>query len=85
VMLFEAEPDMSSSDNMPDLHREHSHTWGSLVPPNRRPMQDFSEKCLVMCMSMSMCMCVHLCMRVHACEHEHVHACMHMCRHMCLA
>ncbi len=48
MMLFE--PDMSSSDNVPDLHREHSHTWGSLVPPNRWPMQDFSEKCLVTCM-----------------------------------
>jgi hypothetical protein len=68
VMLFEAEPDMSSSDNVPDLHREHSHTWGSLVPPNRRPMQDFSEKCLVTCMY----------------EYEYVHVCAFMYACACM-
>ncbi len=79
MMLFEAEPDMSSLDNVPDLHREHSHTWGSLVPPNRRLMQDFSEKCLVTCMYVYEYEYVCLCMRVHACEHEHVHTCICAC------
>ena len=67
MMLFEAETDMSSSDNMPDLHREHSHTWGSLVPPNRRPMQDFSEKCLVTCMYVYEYEYVHVCAFMYAC------------------
>jgi hypothetical protein len=55
VMFFEEEPDTSSSDDVPDLHQEHSHTWGSLVPPNRRLMQDFCY--------------IHA--QIHTCTHTH--------------
>jgi hypothetical protein len=86
--MFEAEPDTSSSDSVPDLHREHSHTWGSLVPPNRRPMQDFSEKCLYVYVCVCMCVCMYVCMCM--CMHVYVYVCvcvytcMCMCMHECV-
>ena len=92
VMMFEAEPDTSSSDSVPDVHQEHSHTWGSLVPPNRRLMQDFSEKCFNVFTVMYVCMYAHVHAHLHTymeiskMPHEYVylHTCMQISIHACM-
>ena len=92
VMMFEAEPNTSSSDSVPDLHRKHSHTWGSLVPPNRRRMQDFSEECLNVFTGMYVCMYAHVHAHLHACmeiskmpyECAHLHTYMQTSTHACI-
>jgi hypothetical protein len=76
--MFEEGPDTSSSDTMHDLHSEHRHTLSSLMPANRRPHQNFGEKCVYIA---CVCVCVFTCMCVYC---MHVHSYMTLCSGLCM-